>query len=78
MMGVIPAWRLTEMFKKNPKLRATFDAVSAEAHRDEAASYVERDIAESELSPTSDTNPAHREDFTSLLDVAARKRQRDD
>ena len=77
MNGVIPAWRLAEMIKKNPWT----PAIEAEETRlateeTSAKSGVSLDT----VAATSDANanPNHLADFTRLVDVAARKRPQGD
>lgn len=74
MMGVIPAWRLTDMFMRNQKLKAAFDSIAATAQKNARSSNISLDVADGGSSPpASDANPTHREDFTHLVGAAARK-----
>lgn len=74
MMGVIPAWKLTEMIERSAMAEIIKDT-SVALKRAESASHVALDVA---APPASDENPNHLEDFNRLVDVAARKRPRDD
>jgi hypothetical protein len=46
--------------------------------RNRRASGATPDLAAADETPTNDLNPAHREDFTSLLNAAAKKKPQDD
>jgi hypothetical protein len=72
MTSVIPAWQILEVLNM-PKLKRQRDAADAFARK----SVGGRPIPESAGSSLKDTNPnpAHREDFTALLNAAARKRE---
>ncbi len=72
MMGVIPAWRLVEIIE-GPGMKKIIDARAAQIMQQEAKSGVELDAAQkpSESEQATD-NPAHRENFTSLLNAAAK------
>lgn len=76
-MGVIPAWKLSEMFEKHPKLKAHVAAVKEIARRDQNSSRAALDVAEADPL-AKDENPQHQEDFTSLLGKAARTPPQDD
>jgi hypothetical protein len=70
-MGVIPAWKLQEMFTKHPKLKKHLGTVKREAQRDIDSS---RAASDSAVAPhANDANPKHREDFTRLVGAAAQK-----
>jgi hypothetical protein len=76
MTIVIPAWRITEMLDLE-----VFDMArkKREEHHGEAARR--RPQPESVEVPTTrstDVNPNHREDFNSLVNAAAQKRERED
>lgn len=76
MTCVLPAWTILEVLNM-PKLKAIRDADNAffaEKYRREG----KPPNSESAVPPDSDENPKHREDFTSLVNEAARKRPQDD
>ena len=76
MMGVVPIWKLEELLSrpdvKKQRINAT-QRVRA-ATPDLASGAASRDSAP----PATDVNPTHLEDFTRLVDVAARKRPQGD
>jgi len=76
-MGVIPAWKIKEMFEKHPKLRQHLVSVREQARRDQSTSRASQDVAGSDL-PANDANPKHREDFNSLVGAAVRKPAQED
>ncbi|HVV60315.1 MAG TPA: serine protease [Pseudolabrys sp.] len=76
MMGVIPAWKLQEIFQ-GPELGPLIDAYKKHiAKEPKKSSAVELDSAKSPES--TDENPKGREDFTFLLNAAARKQKQGD
>ncbi len=74
MMGVVPAWKLLEMLK-HPK---TIEKQRAREKTilGDGPPIASSDIANPDLS--GEENPWHLEDFTRLVDVAARKRPQGD
>jgi hypothetical protein len=74
MNGIVPAWRLLKMIQKSPWTPLFEQEEDAIAKREsEAGPSVSLDVAPL----ASDENPNHREDFTSLLSAAARKREQE-
>jgi hypothetical protein len=72
MMGVVPAWKLLEMLK-HPKIIERRKEEEKKLLGD-GPPIASSDAAHVEPSPpSSDVNPKHREDFTSLVNAAARK-----
>jgi len=74
MMGVVPAWKLMELLMRD-------DIVAAREIIEDR--YIkEHGLPTTSLSesapPAKDANPQHREDFTSLVNAAARKQPQDD
>ncbi len=75
MNGVVPAWKLSDLIKTSPW---------AENMRREAKAIASKKAAEGPVSAVdvasvdSDANPKHREDFTSLLNAAAKTKPQDD
>ena len=76
MNGVVPAWRLAEMIKKNPWTQA-IEAEETRLAAEDAASKSGIFLDSADPLGT-DANPKHLEDFTRLVDVAARKRPQGD
>ncbi len=68
MAGVIPAWRL-ESLLNSPK-------ASHQRAEEESREIRRRNMPKAALdSEVSEANPSHREDFTALLNAAARKNE---
>jgi Trypsin-like peptidase domain len=77
MMGVIPAWRLTEILE-GPAIMAVVNELKAAVERGKKKQdQASRDTATSDRSAT-DENPKHREDFIRLASAAARKQKQDE
>jgi hypothetical protein len=84
MMGVVPAWKLHEVLE-GPEMKPLFDKAKRFVEQTaKVESVVVLDAADlsqqssAESSSSDDANPHHLEDFTRLVDVAARKRPRGD
>jgi hypothetical protein len=74
MTTVIPAWYITEVLKRIPEIVAMREKKDAERLKKPQA---KRPVAEKKKQKD-DSNPNHLDDFTRLVDVAARKRPQDD
>jgi hypothetical protein len=53
MMGVIPSWRLTDMFKRNSKLKTAFDGIAETARKEAQSTSVSLDGADRGAAPPS-------------------------
>jgi hypothetical protein len=74
MNGVVPAWRLAEMIKKNPWT----EAIEAEERRIAAADAAATSgVVLDSAAPADGANPNHLGDFKRLVDVAALRRNMD-
>jgi hypothetical protein len=81
MNGVVPAWRLLEMLE-HPRIKEIQrrDEEAELERRKRTSSGAKLDSAVPDVSsvaspePDGDANPNHLEDFTRLVDVAARKK----
>lgn len=74
MMGVIPAWRLTDILE-GPDIMAIVNNLKAAVKRGKKKQDQASLDSASDAVRTNDENPKHREDFTSLVNVAARKQK---
>jgi hypothetical protein len=77
MMAVVPAWKLRELLMA-PDLKAEREADEERELRRRNAPKVSLDASSVPATPPDDSNPDHLEDFTRLVDVAARKRPQGD
>ena len=77
MMGVIPVWRLYDIIDGEEMMAIRKDA-EKEIRQREIKSGVSLDVAKDVSAPSSDENPTHREDFTNLLNEAAKTRSQGD
>jgi hypothetical protein len=77
MMGVVPAWKLYELLMRPDMVKKR--ATDEDEYKKRPSTSVLTDVSsESSSPPASDENPTHREDFTSLVNAAARKRPQGD
>jgi hypothetical protein len=82
MNGVVPAWRLKELLEM-PALKGPFQRAEKAAllKSTESRSVIQPTLAEDSgakfVSPASDENPNHLEDFKRLVDVAVKKKLKD-
>lgn len=74
--GVVPAWKILEVFDV-PKLKKRQQELVDDFHKQHGPGSATTAFA-SGPGETDNKNPKHREDFTRLLDVAARKREQED
>jgi hypothetical protein len=70
MMAVVPAWRLHRFLMSEPMKQKR---AKIEAERDSGAPAATPDSLSETSPPANDANPTHREDFTRLVSLAARK-----
>jgi hypothetical protein len=69
MMGVVPAWNLNELLFRQ-------DVMDDRDRQPKKVRAASPDVAVGKPVPSAnDANPTHREDFTHLVDAAARKRE---
>jgi hypothetical protein len=73
MTTIVPAWRITELLEtdKLKQRREEREEAQNKAHRSNFRAEASKAASESD-------NPAHKEDFTSLLNEAARTPPQDD
>lgn len=92
MMGVVPAWKLLSLLTAHPPVLARQEEIeedvmqqlkrgpavirTSQDHRITTAEAANSDVAVSP--PATDENPKHREDFTALLNAAAKTPPQDD
>jgi hypothetical protein len=69
---VVPAERIVETIMADEKLKKHRAEVIKEKQEKNAA------VTDSSFPPATGANPKHREDFTRLVDAAARKREQED
>ena len=74
MMGIVPAWKLIDLLMEPEMVEHRRKEEEKEIEKRKAPKAV-GDTAVQKVSPTSDSNPAHKEDFTALLDEAAQKQK---
>lgn len=81
MNGVVPAWRLREMFElpviKELQQRDEERELKRRS-QDTPGAKLDGALPSQSAPPANDENPKHREDFNSLVGAAARKRVRED
>lgn len=73
MTCVLPAWYILEVLNM-PKLKQERDEANARTRAELVSSGQMPPVAESSVRADDDANPHHLEDFTRLVDVAARKK----
>ena len=78
MMGVVPAWRLMEMFNHQKTKQKRLDAETRIIGDGPPVSSSDAAIEPAKKAARGNDNPSHREDFTSLLSAAAKARRADD
>jgi hypothetical protein len=76
MMAVVPAWKLSELLDHPEMIRFRQMQEDCEIQRRKAPK-VATNLSEGDAPQSSDANPNHLEDFTRLVDVAARKKPKD-
>lgn len=79
MNGVVPAWRLREMFNLpaiRDALRRDEEAELERRKRENPGAKLDAAVV-AQRPPDDDANPNHLADFTRLVDVAARKKPKD-
>jgi hypothetical protein len=79
MMGVIPTWKMMEVVD-GAQMKKVRESLEQHVKKLQADSYAALDSASvsKPAPPETDANPNHLEDFTRLVDVAARKRPQGD
>lgn len=76
MMGVVPAWKLEELLNRSDMTKLRKQAVEQYLRYQPLPTTALTSSDNPQISD--DQNPQHLEDFTRLVDVAARKRPQDD
>jgi hypothetical protein len=83
MMGVVPAWKLSDLLRRDEIMAAKKQVEDAYVRKHglpttSLAVLSSENVDKSDFSEDDDANPNHLKDFTRLVDVAARRRPQDD
>jgi hypothetical protein len=78
MMGVVPAWKLDDLLRREDIVAAKRRLEEKYVKEHGLPTSVLTDAKNAQQSDVSDANPNHLEDFKRLVDVATRKRPQDD